>query len=175
MWDLPGPGLEPVSPALAGRFLTTAPPGKSPEFYFCRRYFHQWKAAGFLKSGKSSFISKSIQKRSSVLAVELLRKKKKLNITKQRYVIFSLCLDLLDLFFQFMIFLMISWDRWVPLLLELALLFEILCRKKGWKSLIRLSSYLIFMLKVQESPGLHTFQPSCSLLVSKQQNFEKIA
>ena len=28
-WDLPGPGLEIVSPALAGEFLTTAPPGKS--------------------------------------------------------------------------------------------------------------------------------------------------
>ena len=28
MWDLPGPGLEPVFPALAGGFLTTAPPGK---------------------------------------------------------------------------------------------------------------------------------------------------
>ena len=28
MWDLPGPGLEPVSTALAGGFLTTAPPGK---------------------------------------------------------------------------------------------------------------------------------------------------
>ena len=28
MWDLPRPGLEPVSPALAGRFLATAPPGK---------------------------------------------------------------------------------------------------------------------------------------------------
>ena len=28
MWDLPGPGLKPVSPALAGGFLTTAPPGK---------------------------------------------------------------------------------------------------------------------------------------------------
>ena len=28
MWDLPRPGLEPVSPALAGGFLTTAPPGK---------------------------------------------------------------------------------------------------------------------------------------------------
>ena len=27
-WDPPGPGLEPVSPALAGRFSTTAPPGK---------------------------------------------------------------------------------------------------------------------------------------------------
>ena len=32
MWDLPGPGLEPVSPALAGGFLTTVPPGKSPVF-----------------------------------------------------------------------------------------------------------------------------------------------
>ena len=29
MWDLPGPGLEAMSPALAGGFLTTAPPGKS--------------------------------------------------------------------------------------------------------------------------------------------------
>ena len=28
MWDPPGPGHEPVSPALAGRFPTTAPPGK---------------------------------------------------------------------------------------------------------------------------------------------------
>ena len=28
MWDLPGPGLKPMSPALAGRFLTTAPSGK---------------------------------------------------------------------------------------------------------------------------------------------------
>ena len=30
MWDLPGPGIEPVSPALAGGFLTTVPPGKPP-------------------------------------------------------------------------------------------------------------------------------------------------
>ena len=28
MWDLPGPGLEPVCPALAGGLPTTAPPGK---------------------------------------------------------------------------------------------------------------------------------------------------
>ena len=28
MWDLPRPGIEPVSPALAGGFLTIAPPGK---------------------------------------------------------------------------------------------------------------------------------------------------
>ena len=30
MWNLPGPELEPVSPALAGGVLTTAPPGKAP-------------------------------------------------------------------------------------------------------------------------------------------------
>ena len=32
MWDLPRPGLEPVSPALAGRLSTTAPPGKPVSF-----------------------------------------------------------------------------------------------------------------------------------------------
>ena len=29
MWNLPGPGIEPVYPALAGGFLTTGPPVKS--------------------------------------------------------------------------------------------------------------------------------------------------
>ena len=33
MWDLPGAGLEPVSPSLADRFLTTVPPGKSQAEY----------------------------------------------------------------------------------------------------------------------------------------------
>ena len=37
MWDLPRPGLEPVSPALAGRFLTTVPPRKSQDFSFFLR------------------------------------------------------------------------------------------------------------------------------------------
>ena len=32
MWDLPGSGIEPVSPALAGRLLTTGPPGKPRRF-----------------------------------------------------------------------------------------------------------------------------------------------
>ena len=41
MWDLPRPGLEPVSPALAGRFSTTAPPGKPPFTMFCSsHHFH---------------------------------------------------------------------------------------------------------------------------------------
>ena len=34
MWDFPGPGLEPVSPALADEFLTTRPPGKPQKYYF---------------------------------------------------------------------------------------------------------------------------------------------
>ena len=39
MWDLPGPGLESVSPALAGGFSTTAPPGKSPTLFLNRKKF----------------------------------------------------------------------------------------------------------------------------------------
>ena len=36
-WDLPGSGIEPMSPAVAGRFFITEPPGKphlSPPFFF---------------------------------------------------------------------------------------------------------------------------------------------
>ena len=33
MWNLPGPGLKPLSPALAGRFLTTVPPGKPENWH----------------------------------------------------------------------------------------------------------------------------------------------
>ena len=44
MWDLPRPGLEPVFPALAGRFLTTAPPGKPYRIFLlllhCRSSFY---------------------------------------------------------------------------------------------------------------------------------------
>ena len=29
MWNLPGPGTEPMSPPLAGEFLSIGPPGKS--------------------------------------------------------------------------------------------------------------------------------------------------
>ena len=44
MWDLPGPGIEPVSPALAGGFLTAAPPGKSQDVQLKTMYiFHKGK------------------------------------------------------------------------------------------------------------------------------------
>ena len=39
MWDLPGPGIEPVSPALAGGFLTTVPPGKPSCLFLKRKMF----------------------------------------------------------------------------------------------------------------------------------------
>ena len=39
MWDLPGPGIEPMSPALAGGFLTIVPPGKSQHNCFYFYYF----------------------------------------------------------------------------------------------------------------------------------------
>ena len=35
MWDLLRPGLEPVSPALAGIFSTTVPPGKPYRYFLC--------------------------------------------------------------------------------------------------------------------------------------------
>ena len=57
MWDLPRPGLEPVSPALAGRFSTTAPPGKPNPFTFkviidnvCS-YYHFLNCFGFVFVG----------------------------------------------------------------------------------------------------------------------------
>ena len=37
MWDLHRPGLEPVSPALAGTFSTTATPGKPPIMFFLNK------------------------------------------------------------------------------------------------------------------------------------------
>ena len=42
MWVPPRPGLEPVSPALAGRFSTTAPPGKPlhPSAFNMDCHFH---------------------------------------------------------------------------------------------------------------------------------------
>ena len=41
MWDPPRPGLEPVPPALlAGRFSTTAPPGKPLEFLINKFIFN---------------------------------------------------------------------------------------------------------------------------------------
>ena len=39
MWGLPGPGVKPMGPASAGRFLTTGPPGKSESLLLPRAEF----------------------------------------------------------------------------------------------------------------------------------------
>ena len=44
MWDLPGTGLESVSPALAGGFLTTAPPGKSPNQFYLQPQIREFES-----------------------------------------------------------------------------------------------------------------------------------
>ena len=46
MWDLPRPGLELVSPTLAGRFSITAPPGKPLKAFKCGNDLPFWRDPG---------------------------------------------------------------------------------------------------------------------------------
>ena len=56
MWDLPGPGLEPVFPALAVRFLTIAPPGKSKQASFYIQDTHRCEELAQLDAPRSAGI-----------------------------------------------------------------------------------------------------------------------
>ena len=49
MWDLPGPGFEPLSPALAGGFLSAAPPRKSCDAAFFLYFFPEVIKKNFFK------------------------------------------------------------------------------------------------------------------------------
>ena len=49
MWELPRPGIKPLSPALAGEFLTTAPPGKSQQIVFLFVFFNVYHCLCILK------------------------------------------------------------------------------------------------------------------------------
>ena len=63
----PGPGLEPVSPALAGRFLTTAPPGKPwPLFLeYARAFLKIMKPLDYLLlTGRSSVSGKVVGRKN---------------------------------------------------------------------------------------------------------------
>ena len=55
MWDLPRPGLEPVSPALAGRFSTTSPPGKPHFILFLKKSCYFFLALKLYKTSKDNF------------------------------------------------------------------------------------------------------------------------
>ena len=58
MWDLPRLGLEPMSPELAGRFSTTAPPGKPKKLVFmlsCMSCLYiYWILTSQLKNGQKT-------------------------------------------------------------------------------------------------------------------------
>ena len=58
MWDLPRPGLEPVSPTLADRFSTTAPPGKplSLIFFINKIFLYHLKVEEKLKTFPIDFM-----------------------------------------------------------------------------------------------------------------------
>ena len=51
MRDLPGPGIEPVSPALAGGFFPTEPPGKPPTLLLSAAV---WSAETSISDGPKS-------------------------------------------------------------------------------------------------------------------------
>ena len=59
MWDLPWPGLEPVSSALAGGFLTTAPPGK-PYDEFLRNFPTIFRSGYATSHSHPQYVSDSV-------------------------------------------------------------------------------------------------------------------
>ena len=69
MEDLPGPGLEPMSPALAGGFLTAAPPRKSLHEGLIReeqRREEVWGRGGGGAGGQLTFIKPILGVRESL-------------------------------------------------------------------------------------------------------------
>ena len=82
-WDLPGTGIEPVFPALAGRFLTTRPPGKASYSIFClwvggenvsvpkERLFNKWYNCSQAMMVKMSLIECLLS--DSSLVVQLVK------------------------------------------------------------------------------------------------------
>ena len=57
MWDLPGPGLEPMYPPLAGGFLTTEPRGKPPYHFYL--FIYLWLCWVFVSVRGLSLVTAS--------------------------------------------------------------------------------------------------------------------
>ena len=80
MWDPPRPGHEPVSPALAGRFSTTAPPGKPCLFVFkgwlppiliiVIRYIHSFTYIQIFRSTYQALFFKCSETSNEALGIE---------------------------------------------------------------------------------------------------------
>ena len=63
MWDLPGPGIKPVAPGLAGGFLTAGPPRKSLPSECCRKHLSPEEFLAKEVSGLSNVLTQREQKR----------------------------------------------------------------------------------------------------------------
>ena len=66
MWDPPRPGLEPVSPALAGRLSTTAPPGKPYTLVLKRLLLRYLKIIRVKRAGISEIVGPRITQAEKV-------------------------------------------------------------------------------------------------------------
>ena len=74
MWDLPGPGLEPVSPALPGRFLTTVPSGKSLFFLYSHYNFNFFTCLLAVDWDSNTMLNKNSDGEDPYLVADFKRK-----------------------------------------------------------------------------------------------------
>ena len=71
MWDLPRPGLEPMYPAWAGRFLTTVPPGKPPTLVFKKQLITALKNLKYKDTGMLKVVEDILYKLTKRKSVKL--------------------------------------------------------------------------------------------------------
>ena len=84
MWDLPRPGLEPVSPASAGRFSTTAPPGKPLSKFLAIIYY-------FFKYFPSHALFRFFWDSNGINVSSLVYSHRPLRLCSFYFSLFSLC------------------------------------------------------------------------------------
>ena len=70
-WDLPGPGIELMSPALAGRVLTTEPQGK-PWWFFLKAVLEETLLCGYFQCSDSRVTASALPFLSTVVDRHLL-------------------------------------------------------------------------------------------------------
>ena len=73
MRDLPGPGSELMSPALAGRFFTTEPPEKSSGYFYQEFWACSWRDMRIIKLQKPAYRSMYIYLFSVKRVIRFLR------------------------------------------------------------------------------------------------------
>ena len=91
MWDLPRPGLKPVSPALAGRFSTTVSPGKP-----CIKLFLMSSLASPLENKEKMWFlpfNAIFQTEPSVMKMEEINKSFPGNGDYHHFCVFCHCID----------------------------------------------------------------------------------